>query len=207
MNVIPVNIATEDELSEIVLLRILAGLKRYAVGMAYRRGGFGYLRRTISGWNRAAKSVPFIILADLDRRECPITLIESWLAEPKHPNLLFRIAVREIEAWLLADRVNFAKFLAIPENSIPVDCEGVADAKATLIDLARRSRLKAIRERVVPKRGSTAKQGRDYNGCLGAFVREMWDIAVAQRGSLSLAKSVHRLATVDPVWRIEDIPS
>jgi hypothetical protein len=58
MTLIPINLATEDELSEVTLLRILKDLDRYAVGAAYRRGGFGYLRRTIDGWNRAARGIP-----------------------------------------------------------------------------------------------------------------------------------------------------
>ena len=102
---IPVNLATEDELSEAVLRRLLDHADRgYAIGTAYGRRGFGYLRRTITGWNRAAQFVPFIVLTDLDRRPCPTELIEDWLREARHPNLLLRVAVREVEAWLLADR-------------------------------------------------------------------------------------------------------
>jgi len=53
MNPIPVNLAIEDELSETVLHRIIAHTGRgYAIGTAYGRGGFGYLKRTIHGWNR-----------------------------------------------------------------------------------------------------------------------------------------------------------
>src|SRR5271166_3110925 len=102
MNLIPVNLATEDELSETVLLRMLADLGRFAVGTSYRRGGFAYLERNISGWNHAAKGIPFILLTDLDRCVCPAKLFGDWLKAPRHPNLLFRVAVREVEAWLLA---------------------------------------------------------------------------------------------------------
>jgi hypothetical protein len=74
MTPIPLNLATEDELSEVALLRLLDRLGRFAVGAAYRRGGFGYLRRTILGWNQAAKGIPFLVLADLDKHECPASL-------------------------------------------------------------------------------------------------------------------------------------
>jgi hypothetical protein len=107
--IIPVNLATEDELSESVLRRLLAHAdKGYSVGAAYGRRGFGYLRRTITGWNRAARFVPWVVLTDLDRGTCPAALIDEWLTEPKHPNLLLRVAVREVEAWLLADRSTFS---------------------------------------------------------------------------------------------------
>src|SRR5690349_4586801 len=110
MSLIPVNLATEDELSEVVLRKILAHLNRYAVGNCYRRGGFGYLQRTISGWNRAARGIPVIVLTDLDQCACPPNLLNNWLNAPCHPNLLFRVAVREVEAWLLADPVHLSQF-------------------------------------------------------------------------------------------------
>src|SRR5580658_879547 len=100
MSVIPINLATEDELSEAVLRRLLGFAERgYEIGIVYRRGGFGYLRRTVRGWNRAAPGIPFMVLTDLDHHPCPRALIDDWLTEPQHPNFLFRVAVREVEAW------------------------------------------------------------------------------------------------------------
>ena len=88
---IPVNLATEDELSEAVLRRLLDHADRgYAVGTAYGRRGFGYLRwGTIAGWNRAARFVPFVVLTDLDLRPCPAELIDDWLTEPLAPESFF----------------------------------------------------------------------------------------------------------------------
>ncbi len=106
MTGIPINLATEDELSEAVLRKLLRHVRRgYYVGTAYRRGGFGYLRKTVVGCNRAACGIPFIILTDLDRHACPRGLIDSWLPEQQHHNLLFRIAVREVELgyWLIEE--------------------------------------------------------------------------------------------------------
>ena len=116
MNSIPVNPATEDELSEIVLLRMLSYVGSYSVGTSYRRGGFGYLRSTISGWNHAAKGIPFIVWTDLDRYACPSMLIDEWLPF-RHPNFLLRIAVREVEAWLLGDGSNLSDFSRYPRSS------------------------------------------------------------------------------------------
>ena len=200
MTVIPVNLATEDELSEVTMVRILAEINRYAVGTAYRRGGFGYLRRTIHGWNRAARSIPFVVLTDLDNRACPAELIDDWLPVAKHPNLLFRIAVREVESWLLADPTNFSDFLGVPKLLIPMTPDDIADPKAAIVNLARKSRLKEIRERIAPKMGSTAKQGPDYSGCLGSFVRKNWNVNAAMATSSSLARTVHRLSSFTPVW-------
>ena len=201
MSVIPVNLGAEDELSEAVLRRLLDFARRgYEIGIAYRRGGFGYLRRTIGGWNRAARSIPFIVLADLDAHPCPRVLIDDWLTEPQHQNLLFRVAVREVEAWLLADSRKLSQYLLVRENLIPTDPEGLSDPKGTLIDLARKSKSSVIRDRIVPKRGSSARQGPDYNGCLVQFVLTQWDIRSAADKSPSLARTAERLASFRPRW-------
>jgi hypothetical protein len=201
MNPIPVNLAIEDELSETVLRRIIAHTGRgYAIGTAYGRGGFGYLKRTIHGWNRAAAGVPFVLLTDLDELECPMALIEDWLTVPRHANLIFRVAVREVEAWLLADGTNFSRFLRVQEGALPKDVEALKDPKACLIGLARKSRSREIRERIAPLPGSTAKQGRDYNACLVSFVVSTWSIPAAAARSVSLARAVRRLGLFKPVW-------
>ncbi len=198
---IPINFATEDELSEVVLFRMLKRVNRYAVGTAYRRGGFGYLRRTIHGWNRAAQGVPFIVLTDLDIHPCPVELINEWLPFGKHPNLLFRIAVREVEAWLLADSANLSQFLNVRRSLIPPQPDTIVDAKAALIGVASKSRSRAIRDSIVPRRGSTAKQGPDYNSRLGSFVRYSWDVDAAKANSESLSRTLDRLISFRPAWR------
>jgi len=201
MSTIPINLAIEDELSEAVLRRVLKHLKRgYSVGVAYRRGGYGYLRRTIAGWNNAAKGIPFVVLTDLDKHDCPRSLIEEWLRAPQHPNLVFRVAVREVEAWLLADRRNLSSRLGIRERIVPSDVDALHDPKAALIQLAKRSRFKHVRNGVAPKSGSTASQGPVYNSFLAAFVSEIWDVSVAATGSPSLARTLEKLARFEPVW-------
>lgn len=199
MSRIPVNLATEDELSEITLIKILAALDRFAVGTAYRRGGSGYLRRTIHGWNNAARGQPFIVLTDLDTMTCPSELINQWLSSPRHPNLLFRVAVREVESWLLADRKHIAEFLGIPASRVPLVPDGLGDPKGTIVVLAQKSR-KDIRSRLVPRRDSTAKQGPDYNACLGQFVTSAWDVKSASENSPSLARTLDRLDNFRPSW-------
>ena len=151
MSPIPVNLAVEDELSEAVIRRLLSHSARgYAIGTAYGKNGFGYLRKTITGWNRAAAGTPFILLTDLDQHECPTALIESWLPVARHPNLIFRVAVREVESWLLADRTNFSGFLGVRHTAMPSPVEGLLDPKAKLVSLASKSRYREIRERVAP---------------------------------------------------------
>jgi len=91
---IPINLAVEGSLDEEVLRKILRQARRgYVIGTSYGRRGSGYLRRTIHGFNSAARGTPFAVLTDLDRETCPAELIRAWLPQPRHPNFLFRVAV------------------------------------------------------------------------------------------------------------------
>ncbi|MCX6901909.1 MAG: hypothetical protein NTW03_00195, partial [Verrucomicrobia bacterium] len=141
---VPINLAVEDELSEQMLRVLLRECGRaYEIGAVYRKGGYGYLRSKLSGFNNAAKGMPYLVLTDLDQRPCPTDLIEDWFGcelsqygKRRNHNLLFFIAVREVEAWVLADREAFARFLGIKADQIPSP-DLIADPKRLLIDLAR----------------------------------------------------------------------
>jgi hypothetical protein len=169
---IPINLVFEDDLSEEVLRKLISSSGRpYQIGHCLHGRGYGYLKKHICGFNKAAKGMPYLVLTDLDNAECAPEMMRGWLQHPKHPNLLFRIAVKEVEAWLLADRVGFAKFLGISLDLVPTDVDKIADPKRYLIELAKRSRRRTIREDLVPRRGSTAKQGPAYNDRLISFIR------------------------------------
>jgi hypothetical protein len=198
---IPIQLAVEDDLSAAVLQKILDDSGRpYAVGTSYIGHGFGYLRRNIRGFNNAAKGTPWLVLTDLDKIECPPQLISTWLPDPCHPNLLFRVAVREVEAWLLADRIGFAGFLGIRRELVPLYADDVGDPKACLIDLARRSARRDLRADIVPPLGSTRQIGPNYNGRLVSFVQNRWRISVAAESSPSLRKTINAVASFVPTW-------
>ncbi|MEH2383163.1 MAG: DUF4276 family protein [Nostoc sp.] len=201
MDFIPINLAVEDSLSEAVLRAILLQSKLpYKVGTCYCKGGFGYLKNKIKGFNNAAKGTPYIVLTDLDKMECPLKVIQEWLPSPKHSNLLFRIAVREVEAWLLADREAFANFLGVQQTLIPQDVEKISDPKQTLINIAKKAKKRELREAIVPQPNSTAKVGRDYNGQLVYFVEKFWQVDVAKYYSPSLERAVNAIAAFEPTW-------
>jgi hypothetical protein len=202
MSPIPVHLAVEDDLSESVVRRLLLDTGRdYSVGTAFGRGGFGYLRNRANNWNAAAAAgTPILLLTDLDEHACPSALIESWLDLKSHANLIFRVAVREVESWLLADRDGFANFLQIRAVQVPSQPDQLSDPKESLVNLARRSRIRALRESIVPRQGSTAVQGPDYNRCLGSFVRNQWDRAAAAGRSPSLGRAWARLMVFEPDW-------
>jgi len=68
------------------------------------------------------------------------------------------VAVREVEAWLLADGTNFSRFLRVQEGALPKDVEAIKDPKACLIGLARKSRSREIAS--VSRHGPAARQSR-----------------------------------------------
>lgn len=200
-NPIPINLAVEDALTESVVTKLLRHLpKRYATRTVYNQGGFGYLKKNIGAFNNAAKGTPYLVVTDLDRYQCPSDLIERWLAVPRHHNLILRVAVSEVEAWVLADRDSLAAFLGIRVELIPEDVEGLADPKAVLIEVARRSPRKDIREDICPPTGSTRTIGPNYNGRLGSYIENSWNIGSATQRSESLRKTITRLTEFEPRW-------
>jgi hypothetical protein len=191
MNQISINLAVEDDLSEAVLRAILLQSQRpFSVGSCLKKQGYGYLKRILPGLNDAAKGMPYLVLTDLDNAECPLSLISDWLSQPKHPNLILRIAVKEVEAWLLAHREAWAKFLSISIDLIPDNVDEIADPKEFLINLVRRSNKGSLRHAIVPEKDSTAKIGKDYNGQLIQFVNQNWQMNIAKNYSPSLARTI-----------------
>ncbi|MBU7582100.1 MAG: DUF4276 family protein [Nostoc sp. TH1S01] len=201
MTDIPINLAVEDDLSEAVLREIIRQSQRpFSIGTCLKRGGFGYLKKIIPGINHAANGSPYLVLTDLDTHECPLALITKWLSQPKHPNLIFRVAVKEVEAWLLADRQAFAQFLTISVDLIPDDLDSVSDPKQLLIELTKKSRKRNLRDAIIPAKNSTAKIGKDYNGQLIQFVNQYWQVELAKAHSRSLERAVIAINNFEPTW-------
>jgi hypothetical protein len=179
-------LAVEDVLSEAVASRLLAlhGLKPAStVGLK----GASALRARAVNLNRAAQTVPVFLLTDLDTpRQCPASIVQSWIGTPSS-RMLFRVAVMEVESWLLADSVGFTDFARLQADRVPsrVD-EQVADPKRLLVNLVRKSRDAQVRRDIVPADGSTALVGVAYNARLTEFVFKFWNPERAASRSTSL---------------------
>ena len=66
------------------------------------------------------------LLTDLNSSEdCPPGLIHSWIKGSINPRFFFRVAVMEVESWLMADRTGFASFLSIPIHRIPFSTDDI----------------------------------------------------------------------------------
>lgn len=183
----PVCIAVEGPTDEVVAIRLLdeTGLD---VGAVYGKSGKPRLDARIGNWNRAAARTPWFVLRDLDRdADCAPTLVATLLPEPARL-MCFRIAVRELEAWLLGDRERAARWLGVSRSLIPRSPESEDHPKQRLIHLARRSRNAEIRHDVVPPDTTTARVGRGYLAQVQRFARQSWRPAVAAKACPSLAR-------------------
>lgn len=193
MNERTVILAVEDALSEAVSLRILMSLG-ITVGQRLGLRGKGYLQNKAQSLNRTARGLAVFMLADQDSRsQCPPQLIASWIKGPRHPHFLLRVAVMEIESWVMADRRGIARFLAIPSNKIPNDTDALPRPKEFLVGLARSSRKTRLRADMVPEPGAASSVGPGYNSRLAEFVRKDWNIKGASAVSQSLNRTLARL--------------
>jgi hypothetical protein len=135
-----------------------------------------------------------VVIVDLDTDEdCAPLLCRHWLARPA-PGMCFRVAVREVESWLLADRAAFSRFMGVPQARIPLSPDTEPDPKRTIVDLARASRYGAISEDMVPRPGAGRDVGPAYTSRLAEFASANWRPEDAARNSDSLARCIRRLA-------------
>lgn len=177
--------AVEGVTDEAVLHRLVTHLGM-TVENVYGKNGKSRLRRNIQGYNNAAHHCPWIVLVDLDHEaDCAPSLRHAWLPDPA-PQMCFRIAVRAVEAWLLADREKLASFLAIRQSWIPSNPEELADPKRTMVDLAQKSRRRAIQKDMTPRPGSGRVVGPAYTSRLIEFASQYWrpEVAAAHCDSL-----------------------
>lgn len=198
-NPVPVSLVYEDELSGIVLQKLLP--ESFQPVSFFQTNGITKITNNIAKYNGAAVAMPYLVLIDLDREICAPSLIAALFPyDTKHSNLIFRIAVREVETWLLADQDAFARFTGISRTLIPDSVDDLSDPKQFFMNLIRRSNRRRIKESILPRQGSTAQIGRNYNGALVEYVVEFWRPDIARTNSNSLNKAMIALETFCPKW-------
>ncbi len=188
----------EGLIDEAVLRRI-AGYIGASTGVVYGKIGKDYIKKRINGYNKAAMATSWVVLVDLNHEaECAPILKRSWLPNPA-PCMCFRVAVREIESWLMADRERLAAFFSIPVSRIPEKPEDVDDPKKMMVDLAAKSRRKDIQSDIVPRSGSGRSMGPAYNARLIEYASDPnagWRPAIAAKYSGSLDSCIQGLKKV-----------
>jgi hypothetical protein len=187
-------IATEDALSEAVAESLLTQSGIRDIHTKIRREGFGYLKKRVAELNRMAEKVmPVLLITDLDQKNCPAQMIAEWLPVRRNERLLLRVAVRETESWVLADRTAFARFIGISVAAIPTAPDELSDPKAALLRLVRQSSSRHLKQDILPAKRSTSPVGLGYNSQLCHFVRAHWKSNRAAEYSPSLSRALLRV--------------
>lgn len=150
----------------------------------------------LSNYNMAARRSPFAVLVDFEVEPgCVGAFVRRHLPEASQ-YMRFRVAVRAVEAWLLADSSNLASFLRVRPERVPADPDALPRPKGSMVNLARRSVSSAIRRDMVPRDGSGATEGPAYASRLQEFALEHWAIDRAIERSGSLRRSIAAFRTL-----------
>lgn len=194
MGMINIVLATEDELSESLGDKLIfEANKNLNVSMRLRKGGFGYLKGRLPSLCKLSKVQPIVLFTDLDKMNCPLKLMDLWFRGVSKPEgLLFRVVVREIESWVLADHKGFSEYFGISPAKLPPNPDLLPDPKAFLLKLVGGSK-REIRESMIAKKGALAIQGVGYNTILCDFIRTSWTSSRAIQRSDSLEKAYLRI--------------
>lgn len=193
---IPVKILVEGPTDEHVAKRLLKHVGLEA-GTVYGKKGKPDLLLRLSGYNAAARFSPWLALVDLDMdAQCVFQIARQWLPDPS-TGMRFRIAVRAIEAWLLSDKDKMANFLGVSPSRLQANFERDANPKETLVNIARNSRFRNIRDDLVPRPSSGAKVGPFYVPRIIEFVEKYWRPDIAAVESESLRRCVLALSSLN----------
>jgi hypothetical protein len=186
---------TEDLPSEVLGHRLLAHADPDAsFVLSIGRKGLGYIQSRLRSLNEAAKGMKIVAIVDRDSQEnCPVEMIAAWLGGARHPNLSVRFAEMEIESWIMSDREGVSAFLDVPLTRIPESPDHLADPKQTLVNIARLSRSRKVREEMCRAEGARIAVGPAYNSALEAFIRSSWRANRAMQHSPSLRRAEQRI--------------
>lgn len=189
---LPVTVAVEGP-SDVSVVRRILEFVGCSVHLVHGRAGKHHIDLNLTGYNNAARFAPWFVLRDLDHdAACAGALVGQLLPTPA-TWMRFRVAVREVESWVLADPAGISKFLRIREALVPGSPDQLNDPKAVLVNLARQSPIAAIRTDMVPATGMSSAVGPAYASRLNEFALGHWRPSIAVSNSESLRRCVERL--------------
>ena len=147
-----------------------------------------------------------LILPDLDAHSCAPELKRKLLGELQpEENFVFNVAVDEAEAWLMADREGFAKYISVDVGRLPsAGLQKQGGSKACMEMqfscnsfyflthiLIRESSDRTLKKQLMAE--GKASKGPEYNTAILPFIDECWNIELAMKDSESLCRMVGRI--------------
>lgn len=195
-----VSVVVEGD-TDLPVVRKLARDAGLQISVEIDCAGKGRLDEDLPAFNSAAKGSPWFVLRDLDQdAPCAGEFISSigiqisrWMC--------FRIAVRELESWLLADVKGLAEFLRVKPEWVPANPDLEPDPTITLVSLARRSRSRSIQRAMAPAHNSGAVVGPLYEARIIEFGEIYWDLERACSRSPSLQRARKAFQSLGRSWK------
>jgi len=193
-----VSVVVEGDTDLPVVRKLLKDAK-LEIAVEIDAGGKGYIDQQFPGYNRSAKGSPWLILRDLNSDAiCAAEFLKGQPSPSKW--MCFRIAVRELESWLMADRNGFADFFDVPIGLLPEEPDNENDPTQTLVNVTRRSRSASIRRRMIPKNGMHTSVGMLYEATIIEFAEQHWSLVRASSRSDSLRRARKALKALGAAW-------
>jgi hypothetical protein len=105
--------------------------------------------------------------------------------------LVFRIAVREVESWVLADHQAMRQLVG-KKGVLPTQPDELPDPKQALLGLGKTA-PKSVRDDLIKTIDGQLRQGLGYNALLTHWINTAWSPERAAERSPSLARARVRL--------------
>lgn len=163
--------------------------------------GYGAIKNKSKAFLNMAKAGGHtLILTDLDTVECACTLIRDWFAIPQAAPVelpspcIFRVAVREVESWIVADHAAWAEYIGIPAVNFSTQPDQLDDPKQHLLNVIQKKGTKKIHREMLPQ--GSAHIGPRYNEVLCDFVDNLWVPERAAENSPSLDRAFKALMKI-----------
>ena len=185
-------LVSEDLLSEYIAQTIV---KAYTYNHPYPlkiRGGKSHILKNLLKYNQSAKNLKFLIIVDLDKTNCVVDFIKKHFHNVSlNKGLIFRVAIREIESWILADKIGFCNYFKVPKKHLQINPDDLHDPKQFLIETIKKyCKNKRRKEDITVQKGSNAIVGPAYNSALIEFIKDAWCIESARQNSPSLNRCI-----------------
>ncbi|WP_456670374.1 hypothetical protein [Bradyrhizobium sp. USDA 3240] len=184
-----------EGVTDAAIARTLIRVGGATPGIERVMGGKSKLVADLSKYNAAAAHYPWLAIRDMDHDAACAPALRAQNLPSSNELMCFRIAVRETEAWLLADREAFASAIGVPFAQVPIQPETLEDPKLTIVNLARKSRKRAVKIGLVPEQGAGISIGPEYAAWIIEFAHTQWDPtrAVADGNAPSLSRTLRAI--------------
>lgn len=196
---VPFIVAVEGRLDEVVARKLLRDASASCTSVQGFKGK-AWIDANASKLVTAGRGHPVLVIRDLDQDGCVVDLRRK-LDDGTGRFARVRIAVRAIEAWILADRDAIAAALGVGLARIPDEPDALADPKRALVAVAQASKSAQVRRAVLPRERSGSSTGSGYNDFLTSVVREDWSPERAQARSPSLQRARRAIAEAAADYR------